>query len=299
MIVDHSFIQELRQKIEIKRADFARMLGISDNYLYCVERGTRKPSLGLLERIAVISGMPLEKFVRLQSGQEEGEPDGEGEEGLLGGARVYAGVLHKLRRERHARKATEDRNAELERINEHLQIVLHFHMLFEDILCEESLSRGERMQKIQALAKATGRAGEVTFPEMQSTLRVKRAVLRNWLRSEQRIFKCLLIEDREVVATTPGEASLRLCCFDCDYYESRECCGYGEEKRPENIITLVVRLEANGVYNRTEQARILEESYGITISGHQISEIVYRSRYGLKMPEGAFNLESNEGKRKR
>ncbi|MDR1578986.1 MAG: hypothetical protein LBS35_01405, partial [Synergistaceae bacterium] len=104
-------------------------------------------------------------------------------------------------------------------------------------------------------------------------------------------YRCRFDEGRTVMADTPGEAALRLLCFDCEAFENGECRGYGNEKRPEHLIMLLVRMEINGIYNKTEQSPLLAEGYGIELTPHEISEIVYRYKNGLQVPEDIFYLD--------
>ena len=54
---------------------------------------------------------------------------------------------------------------------------------------------------------------------------------------------------------------------------------------------LLVRMEINGIYNKTEQSQLLAEGYGIELSPHEISEIAYRHKNGFQVPESAFYLD--------
>lgn len=290
MVKKSGIISRIREKTMLSRSDFARMLGVSENYLYRVETGSRKPSLKMLEQIARLSGISLEKMMDVVI-----EPDEAGAERTISDARTCLDTITKLRRERRNRMNLEAVNSSQEQAIEHLTALIQLHFRFEDIVCQDSLPRKQRQQKLEELAKTTLEEGEVSFNEIMVILRVKRSVLKSWTKSGKRTYKCLFIEGLEVAASTPGEAAMRLCCFDCKYHESMECTGYGDEKRPENLIALLARMEANGIYNRTEQSKLLEESFGIKMSAHQIAESVYRHRNGQKVPEGAFNLEGTEG----
>ena len=294
MTMKPEIIRKIREKTTLSRSEFADLLGVTENYLYRVESGMRKPSMKLLEAMAELSGVTVRKLTDIAE-----EPDEAEAERAVSAAHMYIEAITKLRHERHNRKDLEMRNAALEHALEHLWAVVQLHQQFDDIVCQEALPHRQKQQKLEELAKATAEEGEVTFNEMLAIFRVKRAVLKSWLKSGQRTYKCMSMEDREVIASTPGEAALRLCCFDCEYHESRECTGYGNEPRPENLIALLARMEANGIYNRTEQSRLLEESFGIKMSPHQISETVYCHRYGHRVPEKSFHLEVSEEKGKK
>ena len=292
MIFNFGVVKEIRLRDSIKRADLADLLDVTDNYLYRLEKGLKQPSLNLIRRVSEIIGVPVEDLFH-----EHSPPEATDGEVIYEGARTFVEIVNKLNRERQNRFQIEKRNLELERMVEHLLVVIHLYMRFGDILSEESLSRSEKMKKMEKLAITTASEGEINFNEILAVLKIKRSTLRNWLRSEKIAYPCLFAEGGEIMASTPGEAALKLGCFDCEGRESGECKGHGNEKGPENLIVLITRLEANGVINRTEQSRVLEESYGVSISAHEISEIVYRDKHDIRMPEGVFNMEANKTRR--
>lgn len=279
-------VAEIRRRDSIKRQDLARLLGVSDNYLYRIERGLKQPSLHLVQKISEITGLPIEQLLHGHS-----PPEGQG---IYDGARTYVEMLNKVNRERYERLALEKRNMELEQMVEHLIAVIHLHMRIVDILSTEALSRGAKAAALEKLARVTAAEGEVDFNEILAALKIRRSTLKNWLRTEKQAYRCLFAESGGIAASTPGEAALRLGCFDCEARELGECRGHGNEKQPENLIVLIARLEANGVIGRAEQAQILEENYGVCISAHEISEILYRSKRGIRMPEGALNMEATK-----
>lgn len=279
-------IVKIREKASLSRAVFAKMLDVTENYLYRVEIGMREPGVRLIKRIAKVCGVPLAELLEVSN-----DPDEAGAEKLCEVARMFLHAVLSARRERSGRLEVEKLNAKLKHELGHAGVVAHLHLQFEEILCDESLSRKEKLSKIKKLAVTTASEGEVTFSEMLMVFRVKRAVLKEWMASATHTYKCRFIEGREVNAFNPSEAALRLRCFDCEYLEKGTCEGYGDEEHPADIIELLERLSENGVYTRAEQAKVLEESYGIKLSEHQISEIVYREKKGQKIPEGAFNLE--------
>jgi hypothetical protein len=173
----------------------------------------------------------------------------------------------------------------------HLRALIDFHTKFEDIQREIAPPNSKIMGLYKELAQMTARENEVSFNEMLLVLKVKRADLRNWLNSEKQAFKCAFAEGAEILASTAGEAALRLRCFDCKTFESGECAGHGNEKRPDDIIELILRLEEYGVLGKAEQAEIITECYGTPISKHEISEVMYRNSRGLPVPEGLFYLD--------
>ena len=289
MVFDFGVVRAIRKRDSIRRAELAKLLGVTDNYLYRLEKGLKQPSLTLIQRISDIIGVPIEYLF-----QEHAPPEASDGAVIYEGARTFVDIMNKVNRERQNRLQVEKRNLELEQTVEHLLSVIHLYMRIADILSQEDLSKSDKMANLEKLARATAIEGEINFNEILSALNIKRSTLRNWLRSQKRPYPCLFVEGGEIMASTPGEAALKLGCFDCEAYESGECRGHGNEKRPENLIVLIARLEANGIINRAEQSRILEENYSVSISAHEISEIVYRNKHDIRMPEGAFNLEANK-----
>jgi transcriptional regulator with XRE-family HTH domain len=293
MSFNFGLLKEIRRRDSIKRAHLASLLGISDPYLYMLERGLRQPSIGLMEKLSGIIGVPAAELM-----QEHPETPGEGEQEaaqcvVRNDALPLIEFKKKLDRARRDCANAEKRVMELEKENEHLILLLDLHMKFEDIICppQRSFSKSE-MKQIAALARETAGGGEITFNEMLVTLRLKRSELTNILSSEKRVYKCRYAEEegKEVIASNPGEAAMQLRCFDCSDLESGLCPGYGDEQHPENIVLLILRLEANGIYNRKEQSRILEERYHARYSAHTIDDIMYRHRSGSHIPGGMLNM---------
>lgn len=293
MLYSFSVIREIRERESIKRRDLAALLGISDHYLYMIEKGYRQPSADIIARISKIVGVPVETFL---DRREKSEEEFEEETAVDNGLRALANLHGRLDRERHARRESERRNLELEWTVEHLTSLISLHVRFEDIMCQQPISMTEKMRRLERLARSIAHEGEFTFNEMLTVFRVKRSILKRWLDLGKRVYRCRLDEDRTVMADTPGEAALRLLCFDCIESESGECRGYGNERRPEHLIMLLVRMDINGIYNKTEQSQLLAEGYGIELTPHEISEIAYRYKNGLPVPEGVFYLDKFRGK---
>jgi transcriptional regulator with XRE-family HTH domain len=258
-----------------------------------IEKGYRQPGADIIARISKTIGVPVEAFL---CEREKSEAELEEETIANNGLRVLSDLHGKLDRERHVRRKSEKRNLELEWTVEHLTSLISLHVRFEDIMCQQSISMTEKMRRLEKLARAIAHEGEFTFSEMMTVLRVKRSILKRWLNLGKQVYKCRFDEGRTVMADTPGEAALRLLCFDCDEFENGECRGYGNERRPEHLIMLLVRMEINGIYNKTDQSQLLAEGYGIELTPHEISEIVYKYKNGLPVPEGAFYLDKFRGK---
>ena len=292
MLFDFKIVLELHRTGSISRPDLAGLLGVSYNHLYRVEKGLRQPSLGLVKKMSEVTGVPVASLISGHS-----EPDGEREPEIGGGVLALIDLKGKLDRNRDKLIIAEEYNAELERKTEHLMALIRLHTRFEDIICDDSLSKAGRMEKLRELAKAAAQENEAGFNEIRSILRVKRAVVRGWLRSDRQVYSCAFAEGGEISAANPGEAALRLKCFDCGAFESSECRGHGNEKRPANIIELFGRLEANGVISHAEQAGIITGCYKTPIDAHGISEVKYRYEHGLSIPDGVFYLDGQPRKK--
>jgi transcriptional regulator with XRE-family HTH domain len=275
-------VREIRRRDSIRRADLAESIGVSDNYLYKIERGMRKPGAKLMRKISGVLGAPLERL---------SVQDGEGVTWISDGASVFVGMMKNLEQKSDALLNSEKYVSELERSVGHLRALIAFHIQYEDIRLNDLPLNGEQKQKLKMLAIAGARENELSFNEMLVALRVKRAELRKWLRRELQVYKCSFAEGGEIQASTTAEAALRLRCFDCRAFESNECAGYGNEKRPENIVELIARLEANGIHGNAALAKIITECYKTPITEHEISEIKYRDSRGLRIPEGLFYLD--------
>lgn len=294
-----NIISEILEKTSLSCDEFADILGISKNYLYRLEIGARKPSLELLEKLAALSGVSTGTLVDAfhdSTGLEAAK--------FFSGIRRHIDTLSKLRRERSERLEIEQRKIEIEQRNadleytvEHMEALLQLHLLIGRIWKKEHISRDAKKKEIETLAKLAVSSDEFSFDELLIAFDVKRPVLKSWMEAEKKVFKCKHIPDIEVMATSPSEAALRLRCFDCENFESKKCEGYGDMTSPDNIISLIAKLEAKGITKRDEQADLLKESYGMSnISAHQISEILYRNKTGKKIPEGAYFLEASEEK---
>lgn len=137
MIFNFGVVKEIRLRDSIKRADLADLLDVTDNYLYRLEKGLKQPSLNLIRRVSEIIGVPVEDLFH------EHSPPEATDEVIYEGARTFVEIVNKLNRERQNRFQVEKRNLELERMVEHLLVVIHLYMRFGDIMSEESLSRSE------------------------------------------------------------------------------------------------------------------------------------------------------------
>jgi transcriptional regulator with XRE-family HTH domain len=284
-----ALLKEIRQRDSIKRVHLAKLLGVSSPYLYMIERGIKQPSIALTKKLAGIIGVPAEDLLQASPETLKKEKPYD----VSDSAFTLIEFKKKLDCERGKSFQAEKRVMELERKNEHLILLLDLHMKFGDIVCPKSFSKSE-MEKLAELVKKTGQEGELTFNEMLVTLRLKRSVLTNILNSVKRVYKCRFVEGEGIAASNPGEAAMQLRCFDCADLESGLCRGYGDEQHPDDIVLLILKLEAKGIYNRKEQSRILEEGYNARYSAHAISEIMHRHRNGLHIPDGMLNMAASK-----
>jgi transcriptional regulator with XRE-family HTH domain len=269
----------------------AKLFGVSGSYLYMLEKGQREPSLALIRKIAAVIGVPAARLLREDMGEMDDEL------GAGGIASILADFNDKVECERNGRLQAEKRALGLERTVEHLQGLVRLHMRVADIKLCESLPEDEKNRRLKELAKEAVHGNIATFGETLAAFRVTRSTLNNWLREEKLAYRCKFAEGGEIMASTPGEAGLCLRCFECIELESGKCEGHGDEKYPANIIVLLARLRANGVLQHEEHSRILGKHYGISLTPHEISEMIYRYKHGLPIPEGIFYLD-NAGRRR-
>jgi transcriptional regulator with XRE-family HTH domain len=251
-----------------------------------LEKGKKEPSLRLVEKISETLGVSAEKLLR-----------GETEDEVYDGVSTLVDLRSKLENERRARLKAERCVLELERKSEHLEVLIGLHTRFEDIVCQTLLTESEKMEQLENLAKTAAGENELAFNEILTVLRIGRSILKNWLHVEKHTYTCRFVKGGKIMALNPGEAALCLRCFDCEDFGSKKCKGYGNEKRPNNIIELIDRLKANGVLNRIEQVQILEKYYNLPLSPHELSEVLHRAKHGLPIVDGIYYLD-NAGRRK-
>jgi hypothetical protein len=155
----------------------------------------------------------------------------------------------------------------------------------------------EKNERLEKLAITAVQEDVLSIGEILAVVRVKRSVIKKRLNAGKRVYKCRFADSGEVTASNAGEAALCLRCFDCQDFESGECRGYGNEKDPKNIITLLARLRAHGVTDNSEHVRILEKFYRLPLTLHELSEVIYRDKQGLPIPDGIYYLD-NAGRRR-
>lgn len=292
MLFNHKLLEEVRKREAMRKGDFARLIGMRDSHLSLMESGQRRPSFEMIGNLVRVTGIPVEKWLTVQP-----EPDN-GEIFWLtrNDAHAVTNMKNRLSYEHQGRLRAEDRVWELEQTKEHLTAEIRLHEHFENILCAGSLTKYNKMEKLKKLAVWTMADGELCFDEIRRVLKVKRSVLRNWLDAEKQVYKCHFANGGEILASSPGEAALCLCCYDCSDFEAGECFGYGNEKRPEGFLELLDRLEMHGIYDRDGQADILKKYYNISLSLEEIANIKYRIKNGLSVPDEILYLDMRKKK---
>ena len=287
MLFNSALIREIRRKDAIRLADFAELLAVSVSHLSMLEQGLREPSLAIIEKLVNVTDIPVEKWLLVNS-----LPEGEEIPCLMRkNTNAFADMKSRLNREHRVRQKAEERVWELEQINARLMAEIGLRKHFEDIICAEFFPKDEQLKKLEKLALWTMEEGELSFDEILGVLRIGRAVLRNRMDLERRPYECRFADGGKIMASSPGEAALCLRCFDCKAFESGECLGYGDEKRPENIMEILDRLKANGVYDGKEQSRILEKHYDLSLSPRDIANIRYRVKNRLPVRDDVFYVD--------
>jgi transcriptional regulator with XRE-family HTH domain len=285
-------VKEIMRRDSISRAELAGLVGVTDTYLYMLEKEMRDPRLRTIEKIARVIGVPAAELLR-----DEAESGKDGGAEAPDSARTLADFKNKLERERRGRLKAEKSLLEMERKTEHLEAVIGLYKRHVDITLIGSLTESEKTERLEELAKTAMSEDVLSVSEILAVLRIKRSFLKKHRRAEKHVYKCRFAENGEITASNSGEAALCLRCFDCEDFESRECRGYGNEKHPKTIIVLLTRLRANGVTDAAEHVRILERFYKLPLSPHELAEVLYRDKNGLPIPEGIYYLD-NAGRRR-
>ncbi|GHV44859.1 hypothetical protein FACS1894204_02710 [Synergistales bacterium] len=283
MQFDFVFLRETRLKNKIGCSAFAVLLGISVDYLYRFESGRRKPNIKIVGKMAHLFGVSIEAFYigGVESKRVIIAPDT---------TMNLLAVTNSLNRERYMRKMADERIFELEKLTEHLLCVNALYVQFSDIL-RLGLPKPVMAKKIAALARTTARAGDICFNEIQVILCLTQATLTHYLETEVVSYSCRMSKEKTVMTSNPGEAGMRLLCFDCEARAKEICGGYGENNQPESIFTLIAMLEANGICNREDQSKELSKSCNTEMSAHQISDLLSRKKHGKPIPEYTENMD--------
>jgi len=280
MPFNSEILRTLREKHGMKRPELAAFLGLSYGGLYKYETGEREPGREFLEKAADLFGVSINTFF-VDKPEELGSP---------GRTQNLLELTNRLNKERFEKKLQAQRIAELEKQNEHLISISELHTRHVEILLLD-LSKAERAKKLANLARDTAKSGEIRFDEIAETLQIDRATLKRWLASKKNTYVCRLFVEKTVEAFTPDEAGIRLQCFDCESKADEDCSGYGNTASPGDFFAMIALYEANGIYEREEQARLLHESYNMELTPHQISEYLSRKKNGKPVPADIINLQ--------
>jgi hypothetical protein len=73
--------------------------------------------------------------------------------------------------------------------------------------------------------------------------------------------------------------------------EGGDCLGYGDE-RPANVVEMLDCLDANGIYNATEQSEIFKKYYNLGYSAQYIINIRYRIKNNLPIPDDVYYMDT-------
>ena len=273
-------LRTLREKHGMNRSEFAAFLGLSYGGLYKYETNAREPDREFLEKAADLFDVPVNTFFADRP-EELGSPNR---------TQSLLELTNRLNKERFEKKMQVQRIAELEKQNEHLISICELHKQYVKILLLD-LPKVERNKKLASMARETAKNGEIRFDEIAEFLQVDRATLRRWFASNKNTYVCRLFVEKIVEAFTPDEAGIRLQCFDCENKANEDCSGYGNTVSPGDFFALIALYEANGIYDREEQARLLNESYNMDLTPHQISEYLSRKKTGKPIPTDVINLQ--------
>jgi len=284
-----ALIGEIRRKNSIRQADFAKLISVSEGYLSMLENGIREPSLTVIQKLISVTKIPVEKWLTIN-------PMPVSEEMSCYIRNEITELKKRLNRERRERQSADELVWDLEQTIEHLRAEIRLREQFEEIDHTEPISKREKMKKLKKLATMTMEEGELSFDEIHRVLKTERSILRNWLEAEKRPYECRYSDEGKIFASSPGEAGLCLRCFDCKAFDSGECLGHGDEKRPENIVDFLERLRANGVYDGTKQSQILEKFYNLSLSARDIANIRYRAKNSLPTRHDLFFMDMRKEK---
>jgi transcriptional regulator with XRE-family HTH domain len=275
-------LRTVRLKNGMKQVQFAKTLGITKNYLYMLESGKRNPGEDLLKRISLYTDISIETLTAQHSNPPDILDDPNRAECLVE-------LTNRLDRERYERKIADARVGELEKLTEHL-MALNALLSWAGCVYRQQTSTPEMAKKHAAIAREAAKGGALCFGEIQGVFGIEADVLTRWLKSAKMAYTCRLFKENTADAFTPGEAGVKLGCFDCDAREKGTCNGFGDAILSDNIFGIISMLEANGIMNRNEQAEIVSRYAGREISGHQISDILSKKKHGLPVSEDLIYL---------
>jgi transcriptional regulator with XRE-family HTH domain len=228
MPFNYALLREIMDKDKIARPALAKLLNISTDYLYRLERGLKTDiTLRLLERIADCTGYPPAAFI---SGGDDSDKFPTGRDKVPS----VMELLSALDKERLTRRASDYKILEMEKRDEYHMAVIELVLSVNAILRQE-LVPSERAKKMAALARETAAAGVIQFGEIARIFGVSGPTLRRWLETHPIRYSCRMDDERYVIAVSPDEAAMRLVCFDCDSRNKKICGGFGRAYNPKNF----------------------------------------------------------------
>jgi transcriptional regulator with XRE-family HTH domain len=277
MPFNYAFLDEIMIKDKIDRLKLAKLLGISSDYLYRYQRGLRTDAmLSFIEKAAYYTGYPVIAFI-------SGAASEDGRNWLRDVTSVFE-IIVRSDRDRLARKASEEELLEVVRSNER-QVSVNAVLVRVNRILRGEHALPERAKRLAALARETAAAGIIPFEEIADLLGVKISTLSRWLESVKVAYTCRMDEGKTVMASSPGEAAMRLVCFDCEERAKKICEGFGKGYDPENFSATMDLLEANGIYSRQDQAEILSKSYEMDFTPHALSDLISKKNKGKPIPQ--------------
>jgi transcriptional regulator with XRE-family HTH domain len=284
MPFNFTLFHKIMTQENISRERFAKLLGVSSDYVSRLETGQKtNPSLSLLEKIADYIGYPAGVLIS-------------GDEFALKARRKPAKAPSVLEfmgrsdRDRMAKQESDKRISELERFTSDLMSLNEFIMKANEIF-RKCPAPAERAKRLARLARETAASGKVPLRKMPPILGVTESVLMRWLESAKVEYVCMMDERKAVKASCPDQAAMKLVCFDCEARAKGICCGFGREHDPEAFDELVLAFEDNGIYGREKHSKVLLESYEMDMSAREISEFMSRKKHGKPVPESIEDMK--------
>jgi transcriptional regulator with XRE-family HTH domain len=256
--------------------EFGGRLGIGKAHVSAIERGIRTPSVRTISRLIRISGIPAEDWLLTENSP----------------ASVTSDVQNQLNQKHFEYLQMQEKLWQLEQEEHRLKAQNQLSGQLVDILLGKC-TNCERTEKIRECAVSAIKDGILSFEEVKSILRLRRTVLRGWVKTAKSPYQCQLT-GQAIMASSPGEASLALKCANCIKRQNGECHGHGSED-PRDIVEMFNRLEANGIYEDADQSAFLTKYYNMSLPPEEIRNIRYKAKMGLPIPyEKLYMLYTDE-----
>jgi transcriptional regulator with XRE-family HTH domain len=279
MVFNRALFKHVREKGFMRQADFARELDVSKAYVSAIEKGLREPGLDVIGGLVRLTGIPVGEWLF--------------EKTASGSMGLYSDMKNRTDRDHLEMRRREDEIWRLEGINDRVMAKIRLYEDVFDILQEYGLSKEEKEERFRKLVIRTIREGALVFAEVQKITRVNRSTIRNWLDVAKQPYECSFAEGGKILASSPGEAGLFLRCFTCMKHEDGYCVGYGDEC-PANIEEMLERLDANGIYDATEQSVVFEKYYDIRHSAKDIIHIRHKIKNKIHIPDDVYYMDTEK-----